>query len=198
MKRIVILSLILLAGQAQGMASFEVQNPRSTFYGAKLTNPRLQQLPKSTTAETSALPTLATAAAGTAYNYSAILAQIKANVPVIIASVKVLVPKVQSMVSSASTGGFSGLISSVVQGALDSSTREAVMNLATKVGQTINAVVGLKNAPTSVKEDAKGILSAITKDEDIQKLLAVVKGVPFVGTLLSDKLNELIGDITQL
>jgi len=198
MKRIIALSLILLASQIQGMGGVAVQNPRvSGFTGAGFTNPRLQLQPTANVSP-SVTPNIAVAAAGTAYDYSGAVAKVKANVPVIIASVRVLLPKVQSIVSSASTGGFSGLISSVVQGATDSSTREAVMNLASKVGETIGAVVDLKNAPTSVKQDAKGILAAITKDKDIQQLLSIVKGVPFVGTMLSDKLNELLGDITQL
>ena len=199
MKRIVALSLILLAsGQLMnGMGGVAVNNPRVTGVaaGTAITNPRLQLKQPVTNMPTT---TPALAAASGAYDYSAAIAKVKANVPVIIASVKVLVPKVQQIVGSASSGGFTGFISSVVQGALDSSTREAVMNLVGKIGETIDQIITLKKAPTSVKQDAKGILSAITKDKDVQQLLSIIKGVPFVGTLLHDKLNELLVDITTL
>lgn len=202
MKRIIALSLILLIGQAQGMGTV-VNNPRSVYHTATLTNPRLQSLPANVPTDTTAagraaLPASLVAAAS-GYDYSGAVAKVKANVPVIIASVKVLVPKVQAIVSTAASGSWTGAVSSAIQGALDSSTREAIMNLVSKVGETINLVVTLKNSKdTTAKQDARNILSAITKDPDIQKLLDIVKGVPFVGTLASDKLNELLTDITQL
>jgi hypothetical protein len=130
--------------------------------------------------------------------YDMALAKIKTNIPIILSSVKILLPKVQAIVNSSATGGFMGFFSSVTSAAMDGETRSNFAQLATTIGETVSPVIDLASAPTSVKQDARGILASFTKDADVKNLMSLVQKVPIVGTMLYDNLQELINKISKV
>lgn len=128
--------------------------------------------------------------------YAESVEQLKSAVPTIIKSVKVLVPKLVALGGTAASGDIGGFVGGTVSLGTDSATRNAIIDLTKVVIATIKTTIKLANADPSTKRTVKDLLSALTQDKDVAKVIALSQKVPFVGKDLHDKLQELINKAT--
>lgn len=185
MKKLLLIVLSLVGAQACGI----------TYYDALTST-----APVTTAATTITYPKTAGTAGMIAPEinpvYADSIAQLKLAVPTIVGSAKILVPKLIALGTSAAAGDVGGFVGGTVSFATDSKTRNAIVDLTKVVIATIKTTIKLANADPSTKRTVKDLLSALTQDKDVAKVIALSQKVPVVGKDLHDKLQELINKAT--
>lgn len=190
MKRFLILTLALSVGALNGIGYYDKYQPqvealraaRSGAGSGYNTAASDAALKKAQAIDTSKVPSV----------YADSVKKLKEAIIVIIKSVKVIVPKLVDLGKQTARGGVTGLAKGVVTLGVDSATRNAIIDLTKTIIATVDVVKKLSKADASTKQTVKSLLTAVTEDADVKKVLSIVGSVPVVGDQLKDALTKLI------
>jgi len=134
--------------------------------------------------------------AATAYNNQTLLSQLTTAIPSLIANIKLIAPKALEIATQYTQGGWFSALAAV--GSMDSATRNAFVDVITKVRAASNTASSLMaNADPATKTAVKGVLAQVIEAPEFKSLLDNAKNIPIIGSQLDGYLKSLTAEAVK-
>lgn len=134
--------------------------------------------------------------AATAYNNQTLLSQLTTTIPALIANIKLIAPKALEIATQYTQGGWFSALAAV--GSMDSATRNAFVDVITKVRAASNTASSLlANADPATKTAVKGVLAQVIEAPEFKSLLDNAKNIPIIGSQLDGYLKSLTAEAVK-